>query len=176
MKKNVLSALAVLVMAIFALSSSDDSSSDSSTASSTTEAATWQYSEDIDEMDNTSRKIASLKAENKIKFDFPYGNSSFSINIREWKGKTDIFLSCSECQFVAGVMGEDKYRVKFDDEDPFTVSASYSSSGAFDVVFLGNEKKLISKLKTAKKMMIEPQFYDVGYKPVKFNVEGFDLK
>ncbi|MGB3454084.1 MAG: hypothetical protein WBA59_09660 [Moheibacter sp.] len=176
MRKNVLSILAVIAMGFIALSSSDDSSSSTSTNESSKESASWQYSQDTDEMDNSTRKIASLNSDNTIKFDFPYGNSSFSINVREWKGKTDVFLTCTKCQFIAGVMGEEKYRIKFDEEAPFEVPASFSSSAASDVVFLGNEKKIISKLKSAKTMMIEPQFYEVGYKPVKFKVEGFDLK
>ncbi|MCO5259859.1 MAG: hypothetical protein M9916_06915 [Crocinitomicaceae bacterium] len=182
MKKNVLSAIAVSTMLFiaFASGSSDESSVSSDNNSTTSEEvkneskSNWSYSESTDEMDGTTRKVASTTSTNSIKFDFPYGNSDFSLNIRNWNGETDVFLTCSKCQFIAGVMGEKTYRIKFDDETPIDVTASFSSSGSADVVFLGNEKKLISKLKTAEKLIIEPEFYDVGRKTVRFDVKGLE--
>lgn len=157
--------------------SSASSSDNKTTEETTTEKkpkneSNWRYSEDIDQMDNTKRTVASIESDNSIKFEFPYGNSDFTLNIRNWKGQTDLYLTCSKCQFIAGVMGETTYRVKFDDEAPINVSANHSSSGGADVVFLGNEKKVISKLKTAEKVIIEAQFYEAGYKQINFSTKG----
>lgn len=150
------------------------SSTDNTTTAKSDNSKNWQYSEDIDQMDNTKRTIASLTADNTINFDFPYKESEFTLNIRKWKGSTDIYLHCSSCQFIAGVMGEKTYRVKFDDEPPFKVTANHTTSGSSDIVFLGSEKKLIAKLKTATKVLIEPEFFDVGLKPITFTVKGLE--
>lgn len=181
-KIGVTALIAIIVIANIAGEDETSTSSTSSdTASSTStkseskpkNESNWRYSEDVDEMDNTKRTLASLVSDNSIKFDFPYGNSDFKLNIREWKGKTDIYLTCTKCQFIAGVMGEKTYRMKFDDEAPIDVSASHSTSGSHDVVFLGSESRIISKLKTAEKVIIEPEFFDVGFKRVTFSTKGF---
>jgi hypothetical protein len=180
-KIGVTAIIALIVIAN--LGDSDDKTTSASSSDNTTKEETttdkkpknesnWRYSEDIDQMDNTKITVASIESDNSIKFDFPYGNSDFTLNIRNWKGQTDLYLTCSKCQFIAGVMGETTYRVKFDDEAPINVSANHSSSGGADVVFLGNEKKVISKLKTAEKVIIEAQFYEAGYKQINFSTKG----
>ena len=137
---------------------------------------TWIYSEDIDQMDNTKKTYASLDSENSIKFNYPYGDSDFTLNIRTWKGSTDVYLTCSKCQFIAGFGGSKTYRVKFDDEAPFKVTATHTSSGGSKTVFLGSETKLISKLKKAEKMMIEAEFYKTGYEQINFSTKGLKWK
>jgi len=132
----------------------------------------WKYVEEIDKMDNTKKITASLESDNSIKFDFPYGNSDFTLYIRTWQGSTDVFLTGSNCQFIAGVMGENTYRVKFDDETPINVSANHSTSGGAMIVFLGSEQKIISKLKTAEKLIIEAEFYEAGYEQITFSTKG----
>ncbi|MCL2027401.1 MAG: hypothetical protein FWG79_02825 [Bacteroidales bacterium] len=134
----------------------------------------WKYSEEIDQMDNSKKKFASLISDNSIKFDFPYGNSDFTLLLRSTKGGTDVILACSDCQFIAGFSGEKTYRVKFDDEAPINISASYSSSGSSDIVFLGNTARFISKLKNSSKIIIEPEFYDTGLKQITFSTSGLN--
>lgn len=136
------------------------------------DATGWRYTEKVDEMDGTKKTLATLVADNTLDFDFPYGQSEFALHIRSWKGSTDIYLVCSKCQFIAGIMGEKTYRVKFDDEAPMKISANHTTSGSSDVVFLGSESKLISKLKTANKLIIEAEFFDAGYKRITFTTKG----
>jgi len=180
-KIGVTAIIALIVIAN--IGDKDDKTTTSSSSNNTTSEETttekkpknesnWRYSENIDQIDNTKRTVASIESDNSIKFDFPYGNSDFTLSIRNWKGQTDLYLTCTKCQFIAGLMGETTYRIKFDDEAPINVSANHSSSGGADVVFLGNEKKVISKLKTAEKIIIEAQFYEAGYKQINFSTKG----
>ena len=175
----------IIVLSVLANTCNDkgktttDSTSTKKTTDSTSTEKTkpkdesgWRYSEEIDQMDNTKTTVASLDSDNSIKFDFPYGNSDFTLHIRKWKGSTDVFLTGSRCQFIAGFRGEKTYRVKFDNEEPFNVSANHSTSGTADIVFLGSTKKLISKLKNANKLIIEAEFFDVGYKQIIFSTKG----
>lgn len=192
MKKNLrhiisASALALFVFIAFGSMDDEESSSSSNSTTSTTNASSdgstntedenktnWRYSEDIDEMDNTKRTVAYINSDNSIKFDFPYGNSDFTLSVRNWKGSNDVYLSCSKCQFISGFSGEKTYRIKFDDEAPIRVSANHSSSGSSDVVFLGSVSKIISKLKTSEKLMIEAEFFDSGMDNIIFSTKGFE--
>ncbi|MCC6826495.1 MAG: hypothetical protein IT172_12210 [Acidobacteria bacterium] len=152
---------------------SRNNTNSSVTATNGEDAKGWTYSEDVDPMDDTKRTVASLKSDDTITFDFPYGKSEFSISVRKWKRSTDVFLTCSNCQFVAGFGDMTRYRVKFDNDAPFSVTANHSSSGDSKVVFLGSESKIISKLKTAKKMIVEAEFFKEGAMPITFSVGGF---
>ncbi|MAN29347.1 MULTISPECIES: hypothetical protein [Mesonia] len=184
MKRNLqhLISASALALFIFIAFGSDDEENDSTSSttitnkdsgSKTEKTTNWKYTEDIDEMDNTKRTIAALDSDNSIKFDFPYGNSNFTLIIRNWDGKTDIYLSCSKCQFISGFSGNKTYRVKFDNEAPINVSANHSSSGSSDVVFLGSESKIISKLKNSERLIIEAEFYDLGRETITFSTKGF---
>ena len=166
----------IILSVIVSTCSKDGTSTDSSSTEETQakEKIGWKYSEDIDQMDNTKKTTAYLESDNSIKFDFPYGNSDFTLHIRNWKGSTDVFLTGSNCQFIAGVIGEKTYRIKFDEEAPINVLANHSTSGSSAVVFLGSEKKLISKLKTAEKLIIEAEFFNVGYKQINFSTKGLN--
>lgn len=173
MKKNLrhlisASALALFVFIAFGSIDDDDESSGDEKKTS------WTYSEQIDEMDNTKRTIAFIKSDNSIKFDFPYGKSDFTLNVRNWKGSNSVYLSCSKCQFIAGLNGDKTYRIKFDNEAPIRVSANHSSSGSPDIVFLGSVSEIISKLKTSEKLIIEAEFYDSGMNNITFSTKGFE--
>lgn len=184
--QNLWSTGAIALMAIMAIANNsctgDTSNSGASGSASTTDTTEveptpkketgWEYKEDIDQMDNTKTTMAALVSDNTVEFEFPYGESSFTLLLRKKKGSTDVILTCSKCQFITGIMDDKKYRVKFDDEPPFNVFANSSSSGSADVVFLGSEAKLISKLKKAEKMIIEAEFYDRGLEQITFSTKG----
>ncbi|MFV0247683.1 MAG: hypothetical protein ACK5H1_01810 [Tenacibaculum sp.] len=186
MKKNLrhlISASALALFIFIAFGSMDDeetSSSKSSTTSTTNDNSenenktNWRYSESIDEMDNTKKIIAYINSDNSIKFDFPYGNSDFKLSVRNWKGRNTVYISCSKCQFISGFSGEKTYRIKFDDEAPIRVSANHSSSGGADIVFFGSVSRIISKLKTSKKLMIEAEFFNFGMGNIVFSTKGFE--
>lgn len=161
-----------------ALQNSDeqDRKISSNLENSSSNKALWVYTEDRDEMDNSLVKMALVGSTNEVEFPFPYGTCSFFLGVRKNKSGTDVFIKCTSCQFLYGVMDDKLYRVKFDDEKPFKVLARPSSSGGADVVFLGSQQKLLSKFKTSKKLLIEPEFYESGFRMVEFNLEGFEWK
>lgn len=136
----------------------------------------WEYREKEDPLDNTKTTFADLSADSTLVFDFPYNESSFHLTVRKKNGSTDIIIQCSSCQFLDGTFDDKTYRVKFDDEPPFRVGTTGSSSGNSDVVFLESVQKLLKKMKTAKRMIIEPDFYGSGRRPLYFTVEGFQWK
>lgn len=136
----------------------------------------WFYQTTIDKMDGDSSQHATLQSETGITFPFPYDYSDFYLSLRHRKNNNDFMISCSSCQFLSGIYGDKEYRVKFDDEKPFSVNIYSSSDGDSKIVFLSNEKLLIAKLKKAKTFIIEPEFYESGLKTITFNVSGLQWK
>ncbi|HOZ95383.1 MAG TPA: hypothetical protein PLS07_00705 [Niabella sp.] len=132
----------------------------------------WSYTEEEDPLDGGKRIIATVIADSPVTFDMPYGESQFQLSIRKWKSSTEVYIYCTSCQFLTGFMDDKTYRIRFDEEPPIRVLAQGSTSGGSDVVFLGSEQKIIKKLKTARKLVIEPEFYNTGFVPITFSVEG----
>lgn len=188
--KKILYAIGALLVFGFIVSKCGDSEEtkvSGSASSDTTKASTeqapakkenWSYSEDVDKMTSTKKQYAECTSTNRVEFEFPYnqdGGSSFVLLIRHDKAGSDVMLTVSKGQFITGV-GDETIRMKFDNEEPIQVGISGSSSGSADVLFLSPVNKIINKLKKAKKVIIEPEFFQVGYKQVEFDTEGLVWK
>lgn len=135
----------------------------------------WDYYENEDEMDNSKRYFAYTVSKNKLEFEFPYnGGSELILTLRKGKDGTDVILRIDKGQFMGGLFGNEVIRVKFDDNKPINFTYSSPDTGSSEVIFINNEKKFISLLKTAKKVKIEPMFFDVGSMIVDFDVDGLE--
>ncbi len=134
----------------------------------------WIYETNETKM-GESQKFAQIKSDDILDFDFPYqGGSESTLTVRKQKGQTDIYYQVSKGQIVSvNPVDGGTVRVKFDDEKPMNISASGASDYSSDIIFLNSTSKLISKLKSAKKMIIEVKFYDEGNRQIEFDVEGF---
>lgn len=135
----------------------------------------WTYSEDEDEMSGEKRYFASCISSTIVSFDFPYdGGSTFTLTVRNLGRGNDVLIRVSKGQFMSSIGSSESLRVKFDDEKPVRFSYSSASDGSSDVLFINNSSKFISHLKKAKKLMLEVEFYQEGYKILNFDVEGLD--
>lgn len=133
----------------------------------------WNYSEKVDKMSSETNYFASIDANEKLKFDFPYdGGSVATITVRNKNKENEILLSVSKGQFNSKIENN-TVKIKFDDEKAIEVPYTEPSSGSSDVIFIGTEKEVIAKLKTAKKVLVEAEFYNEGNRQMEFNVEGF---
>lgn len=138
-------------------------------------ALNWNYSQSVDEMDNAESFFAAATSENKLYFDFPYsGGTSFTLVVRNQKGKNEAILSCSSCQFIGQrSFNSERLRVKFDDKDFQYYTFSEPADYASDVIFIGDPNKFIAALKAAEKLKIEAHFYQEGKQIIDFDVKGF---
>lgn len=133
----------------------------------------WSYSEKQDKMTSKTNKWATVDADELLQFASPYdGGVTASLVIRKKDG-LDIMFRISKGQIITSVDdSENRCRIKFDDESPksygFTTAADYSS----DVIFFTSTSTLLKKIKKAKKMIVEVQFYQEGNRQIEFNVEG----
>ncbi len=138
------------------------------------EVPNWNYSEDEDKMSGEKRFFASTRSTNKIDFEFPYnGGSTFKLNVRNMGKGDEVLMMVSKGQFMPSIMDSEKVRIRFDEESPLSISYNSAADGSGDVIFFNSSKKIINKLKTSKKVMVEAPFFGAGRQIVYFNVEGF---
>jgi hypothetical protein len=135
----------------------------------------WEYKTDEDQMTSKKQFYATATSTNKVVFDFPYkvdGGSTFYLIVRDMGNGNEIAVSVDKGQFLGSYSGSKSVRVKFDDEQPIEVSYGGASDGSANVIFLSEEKKLLAKMKTAKKLRIEAPFYKAGNQIMEFDVQG----
>lgn len=133
----------------------------------------WDYSEDEDKMEGNKQFFASTTSTNTVEFEFPYdGGSNMNIVIRNLGKENDAILTISKGQFLTSISDGQSFKVKFDNEKTSTFYFASASDGSSDIVFINNSAGFISKIKKAKKIMLEIPFFDAGNKIFEFNVEG----
>lgn len=171
--------------------SSTEASSTSSDSTKVTESATpskskstvatepatkWEYWDKEDKMTSDKNYYASVDANEKIDFEFPYdGGSTASITIRNQDKQNDVMLQISKGQFNTGVDGG-TIKVRFDDKKPSVYETSSPSDGSSEMVFINNGKKFLKELKASKRAIIQAEFFDSGIKTMEFNTAGFEWK
>jgi hypothetical protein len=133
----------------------------------------WKYSDKDDKMTSKKKYYAEIDANETLDFKFPYdGGSTATLTIRNSDTGNEAMLSVSKGQFITGVDGT-TIKIRFDNEQAATFNASSSSDGSSDLIFIENAKKLVKKIKTAKQIIIQAEFYDAGLREMTFNVAGF---
>ena len=136
----------------------------------------WEYSEEPDEMGDNPMKFASVEANEKLDFAFPYqGGSTVNLFLRNKRGKVDVILQISKGQFLGGINGG-AMLVKFDDQKPIKYTYSEPADGSTTSAFIDGSAGFVSKLKKAKRVIIETQFYQEGPRSMSFMVGGLKWK
>jgi hypothetical protein len=64
--------------------------------------------------------------------------------------------------------------MKFDDGKVEKYLAYESSSGRSDILFIHPYEKIVSKLRKAKRLQVEANFYQEGRHQLEFEVSGFN--
>lgn len=137
------------------------------------ELYSWSYETEKDDMSDEVNRFASITSPDVAEFDFPYeGGQYLTLTIREMDGLEAVLIQISKGQFHTNY--DDEFvLVKFDGNDPVKYSVSEPSDGSSNVLFINNDQDFISKLKKAKTLKIEAQFYNNGSRVFSFNVKGF---
>lgn len=154
---------------------SNANSSSTNTLVDSSQQESWNYSLDTDQMTSKLEYYASNTALNNLQFNFPYnqGETDEYLNIRERNGKTDAWLNVSQGQFNTGVDGEN-VKIRFDNGAPQTFGCSESSDGDTKFLFFNSPGDLIAKIKKAKKIIIEAEFFEGGNQEMTFDVSGLE--
>ncbi|RBL92413.1 hypothetical protein [Chitinophaga flava] len=137
-------------------------------------ASAWRYSEDEDKMTSDKVYHAEVDANELLQFEFPYqGGSTATLYLRNKNKKNNLLLMVSKGQFNSSFQGQN-IKVRFDDDKPMTFGTSNANDGDTKVLFIDNVSKFIARMKTAKKVLIEAEFYRSGVRQMEFNVSGFN--
>ena len=152
-------------------------SSTSSTATPSKPASAWSYSEDTDKMTSKVVYHAYVGANEGLKLQFPYEGSEAYLNVRSSNGSNDVYLHVTKGQLLgAEVDGGHTIQVRFDDDKAMNFAVVGPSDMSSETVYItdAGSAKFLSRLKTAKKVLIGAEFYDNGTQQMEFNTAGID--
>jgi hypothetical protein len=158
----------------------DSSKTDTSkTTTATTEKkvdadpSAWGYEIDTDKMTSKLSYFAAINATNKLQFGAPYeGGSTATVTIRNKAKKNEIILTIDKGQFICDVSDGCAIKVRFDSDPAISFEGSEPSDYSSTTLFIHPEPKFIAHAKTAKKMIVEAEFYQEGMQDMEFNVSG----
>jgi hypothetical protein len=132
---------------------------------------TWTYEKKVDQEGSTAYK-ASVTSPNLLQFNFPYaGGSTATLTIRHKNGTSYLYLEVSRGQFNRSFQGGTA-RIRFDDKPSQNYSFSAAENGRANIIFFDSEKKLINQMKTARKMIVDIDFYAQGRRQIEFRTAG----
>ena len=138
-------------------------------------AEPWQYQEEKDEMRGIVNKWAALKSENLVPLEFPYApGAHLLIYVRSMPKKygTDVFITATKGQLTCSY-NNCYFNVKFDDGKIQRISAVRPDNGEHDTLFVSDRAVpgFIKKLKAAKKVFVEVDFFRQAGQQFKFDPE-----
>ncbi|HEX6376993.1 MAG TPA: hypothetical protein VFZ91_14875 [Allosphingosinicella sp.] len=156
-----------------ALSAADALANNSpGTASAAISRTGWSYSEKKDEMRGNVARFARLSALEPISLDFPYGESTPELVIRQDpKYGFDIYITANG-QFLCRSYDNDTISVKFDNGGIEQWACGDAEGGSSDIIFVVNAEGFLAKLRKAKRMIVEADMYQAGRQQMKFEVSG----
>lgn len=132
----------------------------------------WQYDRQRDQMRNRVTRYATLDSDNRLDFAFPYnGGSTGRLVLRKGPRGSDVMLQVDKGQFLCS-FESCSVRAKFDNGGILTYSASEPSDGTTNVIFINNSSAFVSRLRHARTVMIEAEFYQEGYRQLEFSPGG----
>ncbi|WP_159981927.1 MULTISPECIES: hypothetical protein [unclassified Novosphingobium] len=135
----------------------------------------WTYSTNKDEMRGSESHYASLKSDAEIQLDFPYGEQTPEILIRQSpKFGFDILVGVASGQIQCSEYSDGHLSVKFDDGPIQRFGCTEAADGSSNMVFVDNAKSFLAKLKTSKKVIVEAQFYQNGMQQMTFQPAGLE--
>lgn len=132
----------------------------------------WQYSESKDEMTDNVVYNATILSSDMAYLDFPYeGGTTMKLFIRNRNGEQDAFIRCENGQ-ITDDYDNRTLTIRFDDDAAVNYEVLESDDGDSEFRFIYSANKFIKRLKKAKKLKIQVQFYNNGTHVYNFDVDG----
>lgn len=135
-------------------------------------ASNWNYSEDADQMRGTVTKVAMIESTNELGFDFPYhtGNAILLLRKRPEDG-LNVILKV-DGQFTCNSFNDGFVSVKFDNDPIKKFSCTEPADGSIGTLFIQGERRFVERLRKAKSVTIEAEFFQAGRRQMRFDVGG----
>ena len=133
----------------------------------------WNYQKSIDKISNKTIRYALVYSLNTLNFDFPYqGSQRALLQLRKHpRYGHDVILSIERGQFTCSY-NSCKVTVRFDKGKPIRYRATESSDYSTTELFINDYKGFVKRAKKSKKIYIEAEFYQEGFKVLEFDSEG----
>lgn len=135
----------------------------------------WEYSEQIDEMTDSTAYFASITSDNYTEFKFPYNNQLIymTLTVRQQpQSGLNVYLSIPEGQFNP-TYPTTKITARFGDEDSTSWTCDMPSDGSTEILFIRDAANFVKKLKEANSLKISAEFFQEGSSTFTFDTEGF---
>lgn len=134
---------------------------------------TWEYVEDTEKMQDGKIKKAILLSENEIELDFPYQGPQRALLIlrKHPRYGSDAIIHIDRGQFLC------RYdncfvNIRFDKGKSQKFSTVEPSDHSSETLFISNYPRFLSGLKKSKKVYVEAEFFQQGYRVLEFNTAG----
>lgn len=136
----------------------------------------WVYDSQHDDMRNQTTYAAYTTSTNSLNFSFPYsGGSTAQLYLRQSpKYGNDIYLTISKGQFYCTSYDGCTIHAKFDNGPVIALHASAATGGDTTTIFISGFKRFSDRLKSAKHLFVEAEFYQEGQRQMEFDVSGFE--
>lgn len=143
-------------------------------ASNAPESSRWTYSQDEDKVRGGVTYYAETISTNSIAQSFPYSDTTtMKVTVRKSPAYgTDVLLTISSGQMMCPSYDGCSGTVRFDDGPAQRISFNGPADNSSDTVFVVGAKGFISKMKRAKRVVIEKTLYQAGNPQFTFEVEG----
>ncbi len=136
--------------------------------------ATWSYMQDTDRMTSKIAEFAELRATDELDLGFPYEGSVPYIVLRYKRGAVDALFQVTKGQLHHAYDDPASISVRFDSAKAERYLCDEPSDGSSNAYFIRAKTKFIGKLKKAKKVWIETEFFESGLKVMEFNTAGLN--
>lgn len=135
-------------------------------------ASAWTYGENKDAMRGTSTKYATTQSEEKFKNVLGVGEQTTSLQVQTAAKGYDVLIMNPNLQFTCNSITNKQVSIKFDDGPIERFGCTGAVGDEFGTAFINSGSRILGKLKTAKKVMIEAEVFQRGNIQMTFNVAG----
>lgn len=133
--------------------------------------AQWKYEVVEDKMSGEKTTLAQVWSEESLDLPFPYkGKNPGVLTVRKHaKHGLDVMFSVSKGQLMCNNYSGCSLTIRFDDKKPMTFKGSGPSDRSSTMIFLGNTKKFLDEAKSAKRILVQAEFFQAGAHVLTFN-------
>lgn len=149
-----------------------EATDDSSQGAAAAPASPWTYGENKDAMRGTSTNYAATQSEEKFKNALGLDEQTTSLQVQTAAKGYDVAIINPNLQFTCNSITDKQVSVKFDDGPIERFGCTGAVGNEFGTAFINPGSRIVSKLKTAKKVMIEAEVFQRGNIQMTFNVAG----
>lgn len=136
--------------------------------------STWDFTFDKDPMTDTNNIWATIKSDDYIVQDFPYGGNTYaSITVRYMKKYGyDVLIQITKGQINGrSYTGTDYITARFDGGTPKKYYFNEAADGSTETIFIRSRSDFISRCKKAKDIVIDIPIYQNGRPTFSFHVD-----